>query len=1082
MEKLLQVVMYFCWALWLIYGYALLFGRGEKPGRKLLLVTIIALPVLLILLKSRLMILFSVAALLIILVGILRKPGKKEPGELPNTEPAAHSPVQSFIGMALITVVLVSLFLLLGMDFKADTGYFIEKYDFKIKSQQKEIIIGNSKEVSDITIENESAAGAHVRLTLGLTDFSIRNISRTKKVDLDGRYLNKLALKTGDEIEIMGREKIRLLEINNQYPLGRSIRVAVQAPGQGESRVIALHTFLNKPLIIKYQPVSSVSAGLNKLVLPGRLEKNLAALAYEPNRYFLGVNIYYLVIFFTILLLSLGVYLYLKNRFNGALLLLLFASLPFMAGAVSLFFQLIIILGFLPFIVYIQYKRKPGWNWGATALAVSFAAIFILPLVLRMDGDFTFRHYDFSQEDSIKVTRGTESFQLKDIEKKAAYDQKHVLILGHTAYELLATKTNLSLVPLGPEKIKFSPHYQAIISDLTSVTPGGNYLYLDFPHRFNAIPAAAAAGKERLTVAGINEDSGNSIVLSRVVNENYSAYTNGLIFFILIPFWLFWFVNYFGFSIANKGLSRLGLLNNHNVIIYHFVFFMLGLGYLVFGALALYNNNYLDGFQKYKGSALPLFVGLFFLFLVLSRCNRWVVFLYRVLSRKKFHVPLAAASLLVLLVNYSKIFLYAGVLLFIVVFFIRLRKDLYYEYKNSQGYPLNIKNVVEKIIAGFEDENHRRIFFGLGGILNKKGWNYLIIADLFLLLALFFIVLQIFLGSELGVSMAGFFFLPIELGKILLTLYFADWVSRIDKGMELNVLWIYGLALIPFFLLTAFLIDLSPLLVFSFVFLYHIIKIKKTWEFKLFLAALILVTLVISVTALADYTFPFAYFGIILSVLLLVMLARVWFNKTTGKWAKICFSIILAALLAVINYTAFFHTPAAPKSLGGRIGSWLDPWRDYNLSYQYVNSLWFMKGAGTFGKSTVAFTAAGHVPLIEKDLGFSLYIGVLGTVGAAFIFFTLFLIIAYVHKMNQKYSAAVQSRGSPFSWYLYQLEFLAVIFLAQYIVPALYVVGLLPVMGQSLPFLSYSNNLLLLFALPFSFLMIVLGNNMEESK
>jgi cell division protein FtsW (lipid II flippase) len=40
--------------------------------------------------------------------------------------------------------------------------------------------------------------------------------------------------------------------------------------------------------------------------------------------------------------------------------------------------------------------------------------------------------------------------------------------------------------------------------------------------------------------------------------------------------------------------------------------------------------------------------------------------------------------------------------------------------------------------------------------------------------------------------------------------------------------------------------------------------------------------------------------------------------------------------------------------------------------------------------------------------------------------------------------------------------------------------GLLPVMGQPLPFLSYSNNLLLLFALPFSFLMIILCNNMEE--
>jgi len=83
------------------------------------------------------------------------------------------------------------------------------------------------------------------------------------------------------------------------------------------------------------------------------------------------------------------------------------------------------------------------------------------------------------------------------------------------------------------------------------------------------------------------------------------------------------------------------------------------------------------------------------------------------------------------------------------------------------------------------------------------------------------------------------------MGKILLTIYFADWISRIDKGMALNVLWIYGLVLIPFVLLVIFLKDFSPLMVFSFVFLYHIIKIQKNWKFKLFLVALILITVVI---------------------------------------------------------------------------------------------------------------------------------------------------------------------------------------------------------------------------------------------
>jgi cell division protein FtsW (lipid II flippase) len=1133
MEKILQILVYFSWALWLVYSFLVLFSRRHKPDVKLLVFTFIALIALIVLLKSRMMIVFTVIALVFMLLGMFRKSAKtgkpaKEP-HLSTVDGESPSLFHAWPGMILITIVLISFFFLLGKDFKSDSNYFIEKYDFKIDHDKKEIIIGNSKEDSDLTIENNSSDKAHLRLILNEKDFLVQNVSEKRQVDLNGRYLNKWTLIPGDEIEIDGKEKLKVLKIYRQYPLGRSFAVSIKTPGLVKEKMVAFHTLLNKPFVIKYRETQHISPGLNKILLPARGEKSIASIIYEPNRYFLGMNIYYIIVFFTIMLLSIGIYLYLKNRFNGALLLLLMASLPFMSGCVSFLLEIFIILVFIPFIIYIHKKRagqtggKSAWNWGAVLLVISFAAISIFPLMLRMDGDFALQYYDFSMKDTIRVTRGEETFQLDDIKKALAYGKTHTIILGHTAYEMEVAGDYLSLIPRDPEKIKISSNYKAIICDLAGVTPGSNYIYLKFPHRFAPVPAEAAADKKRLS---ITDQKGNSICLSKIVNKNYSLYLQGLVFFIIIPFWLFLLLDYVNKQKLNEKLLRgvqkredgktddgrqrtddrrqmpaettsgekllrgvqgggfleksppgqKYLLNTNNLVIYQFVYFMLGLGYVVFGGLALYNNNYIENFEKYRGQALPLFVAIFFLSLILSRYNRWLVFLYRVIIQKKFHVPLVVGMISILLVNYSMVFLIAGFLYLGYVFLIRLRQEIFYEFKRSRSYPVDIKRVIETPIANFEDKTNQGILFGLGRVLNHKGWNYLLVSDLLLLLALFFIVLQIFLGGELGVAVVGFYFLPIEFGKILLTIYFADWVSRIDKGMALNVLWIYGLVSIPFILLVIFLKDFSPLLVFSFVFLYHIIKIQKSWKFKLFLAASILLTVVIMVTDLSNYTFSFRYFSIIFSLVVVVLLSRWWFKKSAKKIVRTAITSILVLLLLAIDYAAFFHAPPAPKSLADRIGSWLNPWQDYNLSYQYVNSLWLMKGTGTFGKSADALTSAGYVPLIEKDLSFSLYISVLGTLGTTFIFFTLFLMAAYVHKLVHTYGEP--GRGTPFRWYLYLLEFLVVIFLAQFIVPVLYVIGLLPIMGQPLPFLSYSNNTLLLFALPFSFLMIIIGNNL----
>jgi len=118
------------------------------------------------------------------------------------------------------------------------------------------------------------------------------------------------------------------------------------------------------------------------------------------------------------------------------------------------------------------------------------------------------------------------------------------------------------------------------------------------------------------------------------------------------------------------------------------------------------------------------------------------------------------------------------------------------------------------------------------------------------------------------------------------------------------------------------------------------------------------------------------------------MILRLWFKKSGKRPGRILFTLLLVSVLLAMNYAAFFHTPAVAKSLASRISSWLNPWQDYNLSYQYVNSLWLMKGTGTFGKSTDALASAGYVPLIEKDLGFSLYVSVLGRWHHVYIFYS----------------------------------------------------------------------------------------------
>ena len=315
------------------------------------------------------------------------------------------------------------------------------------------------------------------------------------------------------------------------------------------------------------------------------------------------------------------------------------------------------------------------------------------------------------------------------------------------------------------------------------------------------------------------------------------------------------------------------------------------------------------------------------------------MFLTRALRQRKYLVPLVVVLGLIiasfLTASYYKwIFLATAGLFFIIIFGFRLRRILIFEYKNTHNYTLDLKKLMDTPVSSFEEKENGRMFFGLGELLNKKGWNYLLFADLLLLLALFFIIIQTFLGGELGLNVAGFLFFPIELGKILLAIYFADWVSRIDKGMEFNVLWVYALVLTPFLLLIIFVKDFSPLLIFMFVFFYHIIKIKKNIFVKLLLIVSALIVMRQSIIAFNNYTIPGGTFAILFSIPILIVILRVWTKKhhrqpgRYDKHKKIAITAVLLILFGVGNYFLIFGHMPVSRVLGNRISSWTNPWQE----------------------------------------------------------------------------------------------------------------------------------------------------------
>ena len=298
--------------------------------------------------------------------------------------------------------------------------------------------------------------------------------------------------------------------------------------------------------------------------------------------------------------------------------------------------------------------------------------------------------------------------------------------------------------------------------------------------------------------------------------------------------------------------------------------------------------------------------------------------------------------------------------------------------------------------------------FSLFEVLNRPLGGQILWVDFLFILSLILIAGQFLMGGEAGIRGGGFSLQFFEAGKILLAIYLADWLFRAEENrFRYPFALPYLLVFLPFFLLIFTLGDFSPLAVFLPAILAHFLLISRPLRIKI----------------------PLMLLG--------------------------------GGILAVgvfLSLRFFF-----PSDVALRLYSWLEPGVFSRSSEQFLRAFWLFKTGGLAGNFPWGFVNSHSVPLLLFDFPLALFVSNFGLAGAFLLVFTF---LSLLPDLFRGPGHTYQGR-----WNFYVLSFSHLVFLSQVSLPFLILVGLLPVMGQPLPFLSKANSDLLLFVLPF-FLLI----------
>ena len=153
-----------------------------------------------------------------------------------------------------------------------------------------------------------------------------------------------------------------------------------------------------------------------------------------------------------------------------------------------------------------------------------------------------------------------------------------------------------------------------------------------------------------------------------------------------------------------------------------------------------------------------------------------------------------------------------------------------------------------------------------------------------------------------------------------------------------------------------------------------------------------------------------------------------------------------------------------------RITSFVNPWKDpLGSGFQIIQSLYAISPGGLIGRGVDgSFQKFFYLPEPQTDFIFAIYAEEFGFIGS------LLLILLYIYLLNQCFKSAMQS-SNEFASFL-KIGFTSLIAVQVFINLGV-VVGLLPVTGITLPFMSYGGSSLTLLMFSMG---LIMNTSLEE--
>jgi cell division protein FtsW (lipid II flippase) len=257
-------------------------------------------------------------------------------------------------------------------------------------------------------------------------------------------------------------------------------------------------------------------------------------------------------------------------------------------------------------------------------------------------------------------------------------------------------------------------------------------------------------------------------------------------------------------------------------------------------------------------------------------------------------------------------------------------------------------------------------------------------------------------GARLWFNLKFFYFQPAEMLKIILVIFFAAYLS--EKRELLNAPYAIGRVRLP------------PLP--------YMLPMIALWGLSLMI-----------VVVEKDLGQGLLIFGVFLAMLYLA----------NGKISYVIGGLIAFAIGAYVLYRIFPHVQV-------RVQIWLDPWsRGQGTGLQLVQSQYALASGGIFG-SGLGLGDPTNIPLVQTDFVFSAIGEELGLLG------TMALLVFYLFFVYRGVRIALDAVDD-FSRYL-AAGLTAVLGLQAFIIIG-GTVGLFPLTGITLPFISYGGSSLL---------------------